>query len=249
MRTKITLPCHLPWLARRRDSSGNDPHRDADSIVPASTAPAGRNYRKPIRRGCLALVTVVVTVAGGMTVAGAAPASARPASAQAVSAPLAGSGPGTYDDICLTNNDAWCVSVDPAEIYIAVISTVPAIKIIWDWINEGKGDGGQEGEEEAEGENDGGNDDAGLCLAQTDPNSITGDTGDVYMTTCGANGTVWIAYPHGDGYYLESRWWYNEGVPNEILSTGTLTSNYADDPVFVSPASSTYWRTWSWFHD
>jgi hypothetical protein len=53
---------------------------------------------------------------------------------------------------------------------MAVITTIPTAKVIWDWISSGKGDGGEEGEEEDEGENDGGDQDEGLCLAQTDPN-------------------------------------------------------------------------------
>ena len=110
------------------------------------------------------------------------------------------------------------------------------------------GDGGEEGEEEDTGDagDAGGDPDAGLCLAQTDPNPITGDTGDTYMTTCGAAGTVWIAEPMGaaNHYYLESRWWYNEGVHNEILSVDSTTDG---THIFVAPASSTYWRTWSFF--
>jgi hypothetical protein len=155
----------------------------------------------------------------------------------------AASGPTSNDFVCLTNSNAYCTSVDPIAIYNAVLNTVIVAKVVWDWINKGKGDGGQEGEEQSEGDKEGGGD-AGLCLAQTDPNPITGYTGDVYLTTCGANGTVWIAVPHSDGYYLESRWWYDHGVQNEVLSTGSPANN---TPIFVAPASGNYWHTWSWY--
>jgi hypothetical protein len=128
---------------------------------------------------------------------------------------------------------------------MAVIATVPTIKIIWDWIKEGKGKGSkgggeQEGEEKGKGTEGGGDKDAGLCLAATDAY-----VGDAYLTKCGADGTAWIAVPHGDGYYLVSRWWYDNGVPDEVLTADPVSNDAA---VFVAPVGgpgSPYWQIWS----
>ena len=120
------------------------------------------------------------------------------------------------------------------------MSAVPAIKIIWDWINEGTdGKGDPEGEEQSQGENEGDTQDKGECLALTNLNN-----GEAYMTTCGANGTVWIAVPHNDGYALYSRWWYDNGYPNENLAAASASNNAA---LFAyNGFYSGFWQTWSW---
>jgi len=124
---------------------------------------------------------------------------------------------------------------------MAVINTIAVAKIVWDWINQGKGDGGQEGEEQSEGDGEGGGD-PGLCLADTNY-----DGGVAFMTSCGAYGTSWIAIPHSDGYYLESRWWYNNGYYQELTAYGPL---YNNDSLFAygpTQPGGAYWQTWSWY--
>jgi hypothetical protein len=172
-----------------------------------------------------------------MTIAGAAPASAQPA------APAA-AGPTTNDMVCLTNADSYCLGVDPYVIAGLVLALPGAIKVVLDWINQGRNkQNQQQGEEKNEGTEDGGTDpEEGLCLAMTDAYN-----GDAYWTSCGANGTVWIAEPHSDGYYLESRWWYNQGVPNEVLTADPVAN---DSVLFAAPGEApggAYWQTFSWF--
>ena len=152
----------------------------------------------------------------------------------------------------MSNSNAACIGFPVQDVIqdtIAGAGVIAAwVAIFFKWVSKGSGDGGQEGEEEDTGDTGDadGDPDAGLCLAQTDPNSITGTTGDLYMAKCGAAGTIWIAEPEGasNHYYLESQWWYSQGVPNEIISASSPSSGNA---LFMAPASSTYWRTWSYF--
>jgi hypothetical protein len=115
---------------------------------------------------------------------------------------------------------------------LATINTSAVLKRIFDWVSKGNGDGGQEGEEKDE---ESGED---LCLADTG--------GDVYMAGCSADGTVWIAIPHNNGYYLESRYFYNEGH-HDYLTANPLTQGY---PLYLwgaEPNGSGYWQTWFWY--
>ncbi len=77
--------------------------------------------------------------------------------------------------------------------------------LIWQFIKGIKGGGGQQGKSKSEGTKGGNDSNAGLCLADT-----TANGGNVFLTACGADGTVWIAIAHSNGYYLESRWWYDQ---------------------------------------
>jgi hypothetical protein len=208
---------------------------------------------KKLRNRYLAPVTIIAVVAGCVAAVSPQSASAQTPQATQLAAPAAPASPAiptNQEQLCLTNSNGACVGFPVQDVIADTIAAAGVaaawVAIFFQWISKGSGDGGDEGEEKDTGsaDNGDGDPDAGLCLAQTEPNPYTGYTGDVYMTTCGANGTVWIAYPHGSGYYLESRWWYNEGVHNEILSTGATSNGSA---LFVSPASSTYWRTWSWY--
>lgn len=97
--------------------------------------------------------------------------------------------------------------------------------------------GDPEDEIVVEGEEGGGDTGAGLCLADTG--------GDAFLTSCGANGTVWIVIPHSDGSYLESRYLYDNGHPGQVLTVDPL---YNRAPVYCfneeNPGSA-YWQTFS----
>jgi hypothetical protein len=153
------------------------------------------------------------------------------------------------EQICLTSSNGACVGFPVQDVVQDVIAAAGVaaawVAIFFQWISKGKGDGGQEGEEKDTGDADNSHHDpdAGLCLAQTDPNPITGYTGNTYMTKCSANGTVWIAVRHGNGYWLVNRWWYNQGIHDELLSVG---STKRGSHVFVSPPGG-YVNTWNWY--
>jgi hypothetical protein len=211
-----------------------------------------------VRQGAVAAfaAAAVIVMTGGVASAATAPApvpsvspapSTSPSPSPSPSAPAspsavtpAASGPGSFENMCLANSDAWCTSIDPVEIYMAVIGTPPALKMIWDWITQQREKGapsGPEGEEQSQGDdggNDAGQESTGLCLASTG--------GTAYMTNCGAPGTVWIAEQHNDGWRLASRWMWNTYGINEVL-TAPLDQN-AD--LFVELPSSA-WQTWGWY--
>jgi hypothetical protein len=160
--------------------------------------------------------------------------------------------PTSKEQICLTHSNKACVGFpvqDVIEDVIAAAGVAAAwVAIFFQWISKGKGDGGQKGEEKDTGDADNSHHDpdAGLCLAQTDPNPVTGYTGDLYMTKCGASGTVWIAIAHNGGDYLENLWWYNQGVPNEVISADPVKDGAS---VYVAPEQSNgpLSQTWSWY--
>jgi hypothetical protein len=149
-------------------------------------------------------------------------------------------GPGSFENLCLANSNTWCASMDPVEIYMAVITTPAALKVIFDWISQIRESGapaGPEGEEQSQGDdgnNSEGSESTGLCLADTG--------GAAFMTSCGANGTVWIAVSHGDGYWLVSRYMWNTHGVEEVL-TAPLDQNAALFTEFPSSA----WQTWGWY--
>jgi hypothetical protein len=102
----------------------------------------------------------------------------------------------------------------------------------------GTNDGGQQGEEQDTGSAGDGDPDAGLCLADTG--------GYAYMTSCGANGTVWIAIPHNDGYWLYSRYTVNNHNPEVLTSSSTADGTR----LFVELSDSSPggpWQTWNWY--
>jgi hypothetical protein len=150
--------------------------------------------------------------------------------------------PSSSSDLCLANADASCVGVpvkDIADAVIAIIGQAPAwILIYWKWKSEGNKDGGQQGEEQDTGSSGDGDPDAGLCLADTG--------GDAFMTSCGADGTVWIAIPHNDGYWLYSRYTVDED-DSEVLTSNT-TGDGAQLFVTLSDANAGGpWQTWNWY--
>jgi hypothetical protein len=206
-------------------------------------------------RSRLALVTVVAVAAGCIAAVSPQPASAQISKTAQIAAPAAAASPTIptgKEQICLTHSNKACIGFPVQDVVQDVIAAAGVaaawVAIFFQWISKGKGDGGQEGEEKDMGDADNSHHDpdAGLCLAQTDPNRITGYTGDLYMTKCGANGTVWIAIAHNGGDYLESRWWYNEGVRNEVISADPVRDGAH---VYAAPAQSNgpLSQTWSWY--
>jgi hypothetical protein len=197
---------------------------------------------KKLRRRCLALATAIAMVAGCVIVAGTQPVSAQTSGTAQTASRAAPAIPSSSSDICLANANGSCVGVpvhDIAESVIALIVGAPAwILVYWKWKSMGNNDGGQQGEEQDTGSSGDGDPDAGLCLADTG--------GDAYMTSCGANGTVWIAIPHNDGYWLYSRYTVNNHNPE------VLTSNSTGDgaQLFVTISDSAPggpWQTWNWY--
>lgn len=203
----------------------------------------------------LTLVTVVAVVVGCVAAVSPQPASAQTSKTAQVAepaAPVSSTIPTSQEQICLTHSNGACMGFPVQDVIQDVIATAGVaaawVAIFFQWISKGKGDGGQEGEEKDTGDADNGDHDpdAGLCLAQTDPNPITGYTGDLYMTKCGANGTVWIAIAHSGGDYLESQWWYNKGVRNEVISADPVRDGAH---LYAAPAQSNgpLSQTWSWY--
>src|ERR1700691_5212676 len=195
---------------------------------------------KSMRRRYVALVTTVTTVMACTVIATGPPASAqsavtaKPAApAQAATAaklaaatklaaelrPTAFMEPaqlssGTF--ICLTNADQYCLGANiPVEDIINNTLELAAILVaIWGIKKTTTkppppDQNDPEDEIVVEGESD---DDtaAGDCLADTG--------GYAFLTTCGADGTVWIVIPHSDGYYLESRYLLDNGDPGQVLT-------------------------------
>jgi hypothetical protein len=146
--------------------------------------------------------------------------------------------------LCLSNSDQWCLGINiPVQDIIADSEGLAAILVaIWAVLRVGNkptppDQNDPEDEVVVEGEEGGGDDGEGLCLADTG--------GDAYLASCGANGTVWIVIPHNDGYYLESRYLYNNGHPNQVLTIDPLSQ---DSPIYCHTAEnpgSPYWQTFS----
>lgn len=202
-----------------------------------------------LSRRLVALIAASVTAAACMTAAPEpTPASAATASASAAVLKLRStSGSGAMQDfqdssgseICLTNKDAYCTSIDPGTVKTVIDAILHAVDviIIYRDIYQGRDDqGDDEEEEQVEGEEGGGTDDEGLCLADTG--------GYAYLASCGADGTVWIVVPHTDGDYLYSRYTVDEG--NSMVLTADPVTNGAR--LFVAIAAqpgSADWQTWS----
>jgi hypothetical protein len=186
---------------------------------------------------------LVGRVAYAAPVRAATAAAGRPASHAIVEIPDQ-PGPGSRDIQCLTNDAAVCLSFDPYTIFGVVTGTVNTAILIWQFIKAskgGKGGGGQQGKSKSEGTKGGNDSNAGLCLADT-----TANGGNVFLTACGADGTVWIAIAHSNGYYLESRWWYDQGLYEELTTDPSENGN----SVFVAPPANpggSEWQTWSWY--
>lgn len=251
MRTVVNVLRPFSALRRRQSINGRIVRWHAGRAVTASAHPPGRSLQKTIRRRCLAPLTAVCVVAGCIAVVNSQPASAQTSqTAQAAHATAPFAVPTTPEQICLSSSTGACVGFPVQDVIsdtIAAAGVAAAwVAIFFKWISAGSGDGGQEGEEKDVGAAGDGDPDAGLCLATTDPNPVDGDTTNVYMTTCGAQGTVWIALPNGNPneYYLESRWWYNQGVPSMVLSTNSPAHG---SRIFVNPILDNDWRTWSYF--
>lgn len=207
-------------------------------------------------RSRLALVTVIAVVVGCVAAVSPQPASAqtsKTAQAAAPTAPASSTIPTSEEQICLTHSNGACIGFPVQDVIEDVIGANGAaaawVAIFFKWISKGKGDGGQEGEEKDTGDADNRDHDpdAELCLAQTDPNPINGISGELYMTKCGANGTVWIAIAHNGGDYLENQWWYNQGVHNEVISADAPARDGAE--VYVAPAQANgpMLQVWSWY--
>jgi hypothetical protein len=197
---------------------------------------------KKLRRRCLAMVTAIAVVAGCVIVASTPPVSAQTTRTAPTASRATPAIPSSSSDLCLANANASCVGVPIQDIFdsvIKIIDSAPAwILIYWKWKSMGEKDGGQQGEEQDTGSDSDGDPDAGLCLADTG--------GDAFMTSCGADGTVWIAIPHNDGYWLYSRYTVDEDN-SEVLTSNT-TGDGAQLFVTLSDANSGGpWQTWNWY--
>jgi hypothetical protein len=147
--------------------------------------------------------------------------------------------------VCLTNSDSYCLGISGQDIIDGIIGAgaYDAIKyiaqVIIDYIGgDPKKDDDPEDEIEGDAPQDG--EDTELCL--TDTGLSTGRDAD--WGPCGANGTVWTWVPHGDGYYLYSRFAENNGV-SLVLTIDPLSNG---SKIYVaSPANSggPYWQTFT----
>ena len=217
---------------------------------------------KNMRRPYVALVTTVTTMVACTVIATGPSASAQPAasahaisSAQAAKAaklaakfrPTAFMEPanvGSGGSLCLSNADEYCLGANiPVEDIINHLFQGATILIaIWAIRSKGaKPDPPNQGDPEdeivVEGEENGGETGQGLCLADTG--------GYAFLTACGANGTVWIVIPHTDGYYLESRYLYNNGDPNQVLTVDPLDNGASVYCFNEENPGSAYWQTFS----
>jgi hypothetical protein len=142
-------------------------------------------------------------------------------------------------EICLTNKDAYCTSIDPGtiETVIHAIGEFVDVILIFKHIKQGDDNqGDDEEEEQVEGEEGGGTDDEGLCLADTG--------GYAYLASCGADGTVWIVVPHTDGDYIYSRYTVDEGRPM-VLTADPVTNGARLFVAIAAQPGSADWQTWS----
>jgi len=200
---------------------------------------------KKLRGRCLALVTTIAVVAGCVIVANTQPASAQSSQTAQVAAPaspVSPTIPSSSSQICLANSNGACVGFPVQDVIQDVIAGAGVaaawVAIFFKWVSKGTDDGGQQGEEQDTGSAGDGDPDAGLCLADTG--------GYAYMTSCGANGTYWIAIPHSDGYWLYSRYTVNNHNP-EVLTSNTTADGAR---LFVTLSDSSPggpWQTWNWY--
>jgi hypothetical protein len=202
---------------------------------------------KKLRGRCLALATAIAVVAGCVIVASTQAASAQTSQTIHVPAPAAPASlaiPSSSSQLCLANSPGAgaCVGFPVQDVIIDVISAAGVaaawVAIFLKWKSMGTNDGGQQGEEQDTGSAGDGDPDAGLCLADTG--------GYAYMTSCGANGAVWIAIPHNDGYWLYSRYTVNNHNPEVLTSSSTADGTR----LFVELSDSSPggpWQTWNWY--
>jgi hypothetical protein len=186
------------------------------------------------RRRGLASVAAAIAVAGCITATSAAPAPAQTKqlgrSAQPASGPVSGT------KICLKNaSPAKCAAFDVNATIDTIIGVIQTAIIIWKVWPKGSKGGNPEDSDQAEGEENGGTTDQGLCLTATG--------GNVTFANCSANGTVWIAVPHGDGYYIESNYSLNHGNTRVL----TVANTNAGTRLFVAAPTPGAWQVWDWF--
>ena len=202
---------------------------------------------KKLRGRCLALVTAIALVAGCVIIASTQPASAQisqTAHVTATATPASLAIPTSSSQICLANSPGAgaCVGFPVQDVIQDVIAGAGVaaawVAIFFKWVSKGSGDGGQEGEEQDTGSAGDGNPDANLCLADTG--------GYAYMTSCGANGTIWIAIPHNDGYWLYSRYTVNQGHA-EVLTSNTTADGTRLYVTISDSSPGGPWQTWNWY--
>jgi hypothetical protein len=63
------------------------------------------------------------------------------------------------------------------------------------------------------------------------------------LNTCGADGTYWVQVPNGDGNYLYSRYWLDEGA-QEILVVYAPGGGYTAS-IDPPPPTNDNWGRWS----
>ncbi len=218
-----------------------------------------------IRRRCVAVVAAVVTAAGLMTGAGAAPASASTtaavqtaasataaaqasrmlsaaqasrmlSAAQASRTLSAAQASGIYPELCLSNADSYCLGIGPVEAGLLAAFLYDLANRIAGLIIKTIGKD-SDGDDDDEIEDDNG---AGLCLADTG----LSPGADANWQACGANGTVWVVVPHSDGDYLYDRFALDHGTSLVLTSNGLGNGI----PLFlagpVGPGGA-YWQTWA----
>jgi hypothetical protein len=233
---KLSPTAHLTHLLRPARLKVDTEIVSFGTVASSSADPPVRSRQKIIRRRLLACVTALAMAVGCVTVAAATPAAAKPVAASEHAAP-AQSGPTQNAELCLTNDDAACVGFN-YNLYEAIVSgigTAAAVAAaIFAWLavkNSKKQDQGESEDEDAP--------ELGECLAATG--------GYAYLANCGADGTVWIAVPHSDGYYLESRYSVDNNLADSVLTADPL-AGYARLYVYTpEQPGGPWWQTWSWY--
>lgn len=222
----------------------------------AQAAASSRRFRLvPLRRRYVALVAATATTvacvitapASASTQTAAARAAATTASTRttmpraAMASALAKKAraaiplDSSESELCLTNDNSYCTTVDPANIALIVVTATDALIHaidIWIQIRKGTYQGKHEKYAQIEFEDN----QNGLCLADT--------FGDAYLANCSADGTIWLVVPHSDGAYLENRYALDNGY-TEVLTADPLY-NGADLYIYAEEQpGSAYWQTWS----
>jgi hypothetical protein len=134
-------------------------------------------------------------------------------------------------EICLTNANSNCVSIQPGSAFNAVLGSQIIDRNIV------------------------GTDQAGHWEAEIESTAVPGeclaDTGlsagaPANWQACGANGTVWILVPHSDGAYMESRFAVNRGTLLVLTANSPTpgTQLYVGNP--TNPGSA-FWQTFSFY--
>jgi hypothetical protein len=81
----------------------------------------------------------------------------------------------------------------------------------------------------------------GECIGLS---SFSSTSADAILASCGANGTVWIWYYHTDGFFLFSRYWWDNASSLLPLVAHQLGNNQSVrlDPAFNTDGA---WAQWS----